>query len=126
MNTAQLANSAYRSARIPTRTDRSTEYAIFARITQNLKTTMHRGKTEFAALVSALHENRKLWRILASDVADSKNTLPAPLRARIFYLAEFTDIQTQKILAGEASAEALVDINTSVMRGLRGDSRTAS
>ncbi len=119
MNAAELARSAYSSTKSTILTDRSTEYAVFARITQNIKAASSRGATGFPALVAALHENRKLWSILANDVADDDNRLPEQLRARIFYLAEFTDIQTQRILAGDASADALIDINTSVMRGLR-------
>jgi flagellar protein FlaF len=119
MNAAELARSAYSSTKSTILTDRGTEYAVFARITQNIKAASNRGSTGFPALVAALHENRSLWSILANDVADNDNQLPQQLRARIFYLAEFTNIQTQKILAGTASADALIDVNTSVMRGLR-------
>ncbi|NOX39541.1 MAG: flagellar biosynthesis regulator FlaF [Alphaproteobacteria bacterium] len=126
MNAAELARSAYASTKSTILTDRGTEYAVFSRITQNIKAASIRGSTGFPALVAALHENRKLWSILANDVADEENGLPEQLRARIFYLAEFTDFQTQKILAGEAAADALVDINTSVMRGLRNISEAVS
>jgi flagellar protein FlaF len=75
---------------------------------------------EFPKFVAALHENRALWTILAADVADPDNGLPETLRAQIFYLAEFTDHQTSKILRGEGSADSLIEINTAVMRGLSG------
>lgn len=55
---------------------------------------------------------------MAADVSDSLNTLPAALRAQLFYLAEFTEIHSRKVINGEASADALIDINTSVLRGL--------
>ncbi len=126
MNAAELARSAYSNTKATIRTDRSTEYEVFARITQNLRTATDRGSPGFAALAAALHENRKLWAILASDVALENNPLPPQLRARIFYLAEFTEQHTRKVLAGNTSAEPLIDINTSVMRGLRGTSARAS
>lgn len=80
---------------------------------------MARGEKGFADLAAALHDNRRLWTLLATSVADSKNELPQPLRAQIFYLAEFTLQHSQKVLEGNASAQILIDINTSVMRGLR-------
>jgi flagellar biosynthesis activator protein FlaF len=119
MNAAELARTAYSTSKTTIRTDRSTEYDVFARITQNIKTAMDSGRLGFPALATALHENRRLWSILASDVANEDNALPNQLRARIFYLAEFTELQSRKILADEASAQTLIDINTSVMRGLR-------
>lgn len=70
-------------------------------------------------MAEAIHENRRLWTILASDVVDKENGLPAQLRAQIFYLAEFTESHSRKVLAKEATADALVEINTAVMRGLR-------
>ena len=48
-------------------------------------------------------------------------SLPPALRAQLFYLYEFTDQHSRKVLAGNASIEVLVDINTAVMRGLRGE-----
>jgi flagellar biosynthesis activator protein FlaF len=119
MNAAHLAQTAYSPARPGIQTARSTEYAVFARITRNLTAAAGRGKSGFSALVTALHENRRLWRILAADVADENNGLPAQLRAQIFYLAEFTDLHTSKVLAGNEIAGPLVEINTSIMRGLR-------
>lgn len=77
--------------------------------------------TNFAGLVRALHDNTALWRTLASDVAEPENGLPKALRARLFYLYEFTVQHSTKILDDLASVEVLVDINTAVMRGLRGE-----
>ena len=70
-------------------------------------------------LVTAIHENRRLWTILAGDVADDGNTLPEQLRAQIFYLAEFTGQHSAKVLSGKAGVEILIEINMAVMRGLR-------
>ncbi|MDO9525518.1 MAG: flagellar biosynthesis regulator FlaF, partial [Gemmobacter sp.] len=57
---------------------------------------------------------------LAADVAETDNGLPGPLRAQLFYLYEFASEHSRKVLSGSASVEVLVDINTAVMRGLRG------
>lgn len=84
-----------------------------------MKVAMERGAVGFSELAAALHENRRLWILLATSVADSENELPQSLRAQLFYLAEFTLQHSQKVLDGTASADVLIDINTSVMRGLR-------
>ncbi|MFQ5438477.1 MAG: flagellar biosynthesis regulator FlaF [Paracoccaceae bacterium] len=120
MNAIELARSAYASTRTTARTDRSTEYHVFARITRDMTIAGKRGKTGFPALARALHENRKLWQIIASDVAHPENKLPEQLRARLFYLAEFTLQHSRQVLAGEQTVDALIDINTNVMRGLKG------
>lgn len=121
MNATTMAKTAYSAPGQPTRTARGTEYELFARITHRLKAAASLGDAGFSTLARALHENRRLWTTLAADVADSGNQLPAPLRARIFYLAEFTTQHTRKVLAGDSDPQVLIDINTAIMRGLRQD-----
>lgn len=116
-----MARSAYAAPGQPARTPRGTEYELFARITHRLKAAHAGGNPDFAALAHALHDNRRLWTALAADVADAGNGLPAELRARIFYLSQFTGQHTSKVLSGAASPEVLIDINTTIMRGLRQD-----
>lgn len=113
------ARSGYSAAARPIRTPRSAEYEAFAMITSRLRAGIKAGRIGFAALAMALHDNRTLWTILASDVAETGNGLTPDLRARIFYLAEFTNQHTSKVLAGKASAETLIEINSAVMGGLR-------
>jgi len=113
---AQLnARQTYAAAVLAARKPRSAEYELLARVTHALKAA-----AGFAALACALHENRKLWTALSADIADPGNQLPAALRARLFYLSEFTRQHSSKVLAGEGDAGVLIDINTAVMRGLEG------
>lgn len=118
MNAYQLAKTAYAVPGGPTRTERATEYALFAEITRKIRNAAE-APQDFAALAEALHENRKLWTTLASDVAEPDNRLPATLRARIYYLAEFTAHHSSGVLAGKHGPEALIEVNTAIMRGLR-------
>ncbi len=117
MNAFNMAKTAYSNSAAPTRTPRSTEYDAFAQITHRLKSASK--SDSFSALAAALHENNKLWTLLAADVSDKDNALPETLRGRIFYLYEFAAQHSRKVLRKEASADILVDINTSIMRGLR-------
>ncbi|MDE0591363.1 flagellar biosynthesis regulator FlaF [Halocynthiibacter sp. C4] len=119
MNAIQRAKSAYGTTRETIRTPKSIEFEAFARISHSLKSAEEKGKKGFNSLVQALDTNRKLWTILAADVAEEKNPLPQELKARIFYLAEFTNLHTRKVLKREASAQVLIEINMSIMRGLK-------
>jgi flagellar protein FlaF len=113
-----MAQTAYSSSAAPIRTARSAEYAAFAKITHQLRSASKTKKTNFPQYVEALNSNRKLWRLLAVDVASPGNQLPDSLRARIISLAEFTRKHTSSILSGDADEVALVEINTTIMRGL--------
>jgi len=119
VNTTTLARTAYAASANTIRTPRGTEYDAFARITSRLKEAARRGSVGFAALAAALHDNRCLWTLLAVDVADAGNELAEDLRARIFYLAEFTAQHSSQVLAGKADPDVLVEINSAVMNGLR-------
>lgn len=114
-----MARTAYANSAAPIRTHQSTEYETFATVTRRLKEAGDMGGPGFNALVSAIHDNRRLWTLLAGDVAGKDNALPQTLRAQIFYLAEFTLNHSPKVLDGSASAEVLIEINTAIMRGLR-------
>jgi flagellar protein FlaF len=140
-----MARTAYGAPGTPVRSARSTEYDLFARVTRRLREAAapdrpagrpadrltnrpadglaaepagRRPDRAPAPLVRALDDNLRLWTTLAVDVADEGNGLPRELRARLFYLAEFTRAHTRKVLKGEAAAGVLVEINTAVMRGL--------
>lgn len=111
----------YARPEAPTRSLRSVEYDLLAQVTQRLRVAWANRATDFPALVRAVTDNTQLWSTLASDVALPGNGLPAALRARLFYLYEFSAKHGRAILEEKASVEVLADINMAVMRGLRGD-----
>lgn len=111
----------YARPEAPTRSLRSVEYDLLAQVTQRMRTAWANRDRDFPGLVRALTENTQLWSTLASDVALPGNSLPAALRARLFYLYEFTAQHSRSVLDGKATVEVLADINMAVMRGLRGD-----
>jgi flagellar protein FlaF len=120
VNAQALAQRAYAQTAAPTRTPRSAEYEVIARMTHRLKSASLEATTGVTpALAAALHDNRRMWITLAADVAGEGNGLPAELRARLFYLADFSRLHTSKVLAGKASVIPLLEINTAVLRGLR-------
>lgn len=117
MNPAFQARQAYAPGISPLRSARSAELEVVSRITARLGAATG---APFPVLAAALHENRRMWSRFAAAVADDGNGLPAVLRAQIFYLAEFTESHSRKVLAGEGDIAPLVDINAAVMRGLGG------
>jgi len=121
MSVAAHAISTYGLNTRTLKTPRDIEYDLLARITGRLQAQLphEQGRTS-AELIAALNDNRKLWTAFAADLASPGNAFPPDLRARLFFLAEFTIKHTAQVLSGKAVADPLVDINTAVMRGLRG------
>ena len=115
------ARAAYSRPEAPQRNPRDLEYDLLARATKALSLAARGTPRNYPALVAALDENQRLWSALAADVAEPGNGLPAHLRAQLFYLYEFTAGHTRAVLDQKGSVEVLVDINTAVMRGLRGE-----
>lgn len=122
MNAYAQAQSAYAPGAAPTRTARSAEYEVIARISHRMKKAIK--NDDFPALAEALYENNKLWTALGIDVIDENNLLPDDLRARIAYLADFTRIHTQKVLRKQESAVPLLEINALVLGGLKQQGET--
>lgn len=119
MNATLQAQRGYSAISTTTGTAKSIEYEVIAKITRRMQKAASEGKSGFPALVAALHDNKKLWNLFAIDLADPGNKYPSELKARLFYLAEFTNHHTSKVLAREDSADPLLDINMSILRGLR-------
>ena len=119
MSAEALPQNAYGEATRAIGTPRNIEYQVFSQITGQLNRASAKGRP-FSELALALHENLRLWTIIAADVTSPENGLPVPLRGQLADLSKFTRSHTQKVLRQEADAGVLIEINTAVMRGLRG------
>ena len=120
---SSLAQQTYGASIQSTADEKNVEYKAFAFVTQALSALDKSALDYFVKKQEALFNNLQLWRILAVEVADENNPLPADLRANLFYLSEFTRKHTAKIHSGETDDPGvLIDINKSVMRGLRAQS----
>lgn len=113
-------------AATPVRTERGTEYAVFARVTRDLNAIDEADRAAFPKLAAAVVDNQRLWGVLAEDLMLDSNSLPITLRGQLLSLAEFVRRHSLAVLAGRASVAPLVDINTSIMRGLRGEVEVAA
>jgi flagellar protein FlaF len=121
MSAAAHAQSSYAHPARPLKTPRDIEYDLMAGITGRLTAALPptRGRLN-PSLVAALHDNSRMWAAFATDLANPGNAFPSDLRANLFALAEFTLKHSAKVLRDEATADVLIEINTAVMRGLRG------
>ena len=113
MNASLMAQAAYAADAAPIRTPRATEYEVFAKATTAL-----RRASNAVERARAIADNRALWTLLATEVADPRNPLPRTLRARIFYLSEFVTHESRRVLRGDSDTAALVDVNAAIMSGL--------
>lgn len=121
MNMNAQARSGYDAATAPIRTGRGSEYAIFARVTHRMKDIDETDRSTFARMAAAVCDNQRLWGALSEDLMHEGNALPVALRAQLIGLAEFVRKHSLRVLSGKASIVPLIDINTSIMRGLRGE-----
>lgn len=120
MNVVERAQDGYGRNAIHMKSPRDTEYEAIAKISHRLRAAAQNRKKDFVGYVSALHDNNRLWTTLATELAQPGNELPKELRARLFWLAEFTASETRKLLKNEGDVGILIEINSAVLQGLRG------
>ena len=94
------------------------EYQVIARITARLHAAAQ-DNPPLGARAAALHENRKLWIEIGTQVADEDNGLPMELRQRLFALSVYVQNYSGKVLKDGASLAPLVELNQRIMAGLQ-------
>ena len=119
MTTQQLARNSYKNSLKELASDKAIELRVFASITSRLRAADISEIGGMTKLAEALTDNAKLWNILLIDLTNPENPLPLDLKTSIISLAEFTQAHTLKVLAGLATHDVLIDINQSVINGLR-------
>ena len=120
MQNAAFAHGAYADPTPPAHSSRSAEYQAFAHVTKALSKAQTQASDDCSGLAAAVYANRKLWSILILDVAGEGNNLPQKLRAEILSIGLFVQRHSSKVLDRSGDVTPLIEINTSIMRGLRG------
>lgn len=116
--------SAYQAARTRVESPRSAEHRLLGEITGEMMTAQAVGATG-AQLMPALHRNREMWSVFASDCGAKGNGLPADLRAQIISLSLWVDRFTSDVMAGRETIAELIALNRIIMDGLRSERRAA-
>ncbi|NVO22451.1 flagellar biosynthesis regulator FlaF [Donghicola mangrovi] len=115
---AEKARLAYGAMDRGIQSPRDIEYKAFAKVTRGLKLAAESGKSQVSERAKALHENRQLWTILATDLAGNGNKLQPTLRADLLSLAAFAIKQSSLAIKDPSLLAGLIEVNTNIMRGL--------
>lgn len=113
--------SPYGNNNLGVQTPKTTEYQIFAKVTQSLRVAADNPNQDRGTTASALHDNRRLWTILATDLASDGNKMGESLKAGLLSIAAFSLSQSSKALKDHGRIASLIEVNMSVMKGLRGE-----
>lgn len=112
----------YQKTQTTNETTRQTEYRLFLEITRELMDAKDKAEESHgldSAFHKALYRNRELWSVLSTDCAVEGNSLPDALRAQIISLAIWIGKYTSQVARGEGDITDLIDINKTVMEGLK-------
>ena len=129
MTASTLARNAYHQSARTTASPRAVERQLLSKLTTAVVVAQKNRSADPAAFARALGKNLEFWNVVAVDVASESNQLPVELRSQLFYLFEFTQHYTRKLMADEnraLDAEPLIEINQNIIRGLQGSEETAS
>ena len=109
----------YQSVQRVVEDPRTTEYRLFGQVTGALieaKTANAQG----TPLVEAVDWNKRLWRTLAADCMDDRNTLTEDVRAKIVSLSLWISKYSRRVTREKAPLDPLIEINRTIMQGLQG------
>lgn len=112
------AASAYGTVIRNTENPRDIELRVFEKVTAALEAA-GAPDAHFSRRIQAAHDNRTLWQTLACDLASDDNALPDDLRARLLSLAIWVTGEADRVMHHGASMQDMIDINHSIMQGLR-------
>ncbi len=110
---------AYQNTQRVTEDPRATEYRLFGQVTGALIEAQKRGVAG-GPLAEAVDWNRTLWRTLAADCMDDRNSLTQDVRAKIVSLSLWITKYSKQVTRNGASLDPLIEINRTIMQGLQG------
>ena len=106
---------AYQAAQRASTNPIQMEADIMGRVTREIETYRKKGGPEF---VKALYRNVQLWNAFSADLLSDENKLPEQLKASLISLSIWVEKHTDKVVHKEASVDALIDVNRSIIAGL--------
>ena len=110
---------AYKNTQAATEDPRATEYRLFGQVTGALINAKS-GNAQGAPLVEAVDWNKRLWRTLAADCMDNRNSLTEDVRAKIISLSLWVAKYSRSVTREKAPIDPLIEINRTIMQGLQG------
>ena len=113
-----MTQQAHKDTQRPVLNPRATEYQLFDQVTGALINAQRVG-TEAEPFAEAVDWNHTLWRTLAADCMDDRNSLTQDVRANIVSLSMWVTKYSKQIAREDASLDPLIAINRAIMQGLR-------
>ena len=113
-----MSLKAYKATQVATEDPRVTEYRLFGQVTGALLNAKQAG-ADGAPLVEVVDWNRRLWRTLAADCMDDRNTLTEDVRAKIISLSLWVARYSRSVTREKAPLDPLIEINRTIMQGLQ-------
>jgi flagellar protein FlaF len=113
-----MSLKAYQAAQVATEDPRVTEDRLFGQVTGALLNAKE-ANAAGAPLVEAVDWNRRLWRTLAADCMDDRNTLTQEVRAKIISLSLWVAKYSRSVTREKAPLDPLIEINRTIMQGLQ-------
>ena len=113
-----MSLGAYQKTQKITENPRETEYRLFGQVTHALIGVRGVDRND-GRVIDALDWNRRMWTVLATDCGSEGNGLNDKLRAQIVSLSIWVSKHSSEVMRGAADVEPLIDINTTIMEGLR-------
>ena len=110
--------AAYDRVQNTTQNPRQIEYRLLAQVTSALRAAREK-PDDRPSFYNALVWNKKVWDAFLCDLADERNKLPKPTRDQLIKLAAWVSKQTFAVMDGNASIDALIEVNTNIMDGLK-------
>ena len=109
---------AYQKTQQITEDPRQAEYRLFGQVTGALLNAKQ-ANAAGAPLVEAVDWNRRLWRTLAADCMDDRNSLTQDVRAKIISLSLWVAKYSRSVTREKAPLDPLIEINRTIMQGLQ-------
>jgi flagellar protein FlaF len=120
---------AYQTTQLHTASPLTVEIMAFQKVTGALERAQADAKQDLSAqpvlatqrhvrLCDAVHQNTRLWLTLLEDLTHPDNALANDLKARLGSLAATSVRHGQRVVAGQATPNLLIDINRAIAAGL--------
>jgi flagellar biosynthesis activator protein FlaF len=109
---------AYKNTQRATEDPRVTEYRLFGQVTGALLEARN-SNAAGTSLIEAIDWNRRMWRTLAADCMDDRNSLTEDLRARIISISLWVSKYSRQVTREKAPIDPLIEINRNIMQGLQ-------
>lgn len=113
-----MSLGAYQKTQKITASPRETEYRLFGQVTHALMGVRGLERHD-KRVIDALDWNRQMWGVLSMDCGSDGNGLAVPLRAQIVSLSLWVSKHSTAVMRGTEDVEPLIEINTTIMEGLR-------